>query len=302
VEIGLELGEIRVRLHERRNRSCLNWPLWTFEPFQAAVGDQVDIDLEVRVTRRLPDIPHGRHVFDAGHGLWTLFETEAGGCYLETLDTRTRRPYIRAVLDGALARGEIWAREFRDCRRGLRGWAPPTIINPVVELCLLTWLARHGGVLLHGAGVVWDGVGLIFTGPSEAGKSTLSEFYLARGAPVLSDERIIIRRIGDTFRLCGTPWPGTAGAVSRQVAPLERIYFIRHGSQGHRARRLAPSESARRFLQQCFLPHWDREAMARTLTFLEALQERVECYELAFMKDPDVVDFLGSASVPAEER
>ena len=70
-----------------------------------------------------------------------------------------------------------------------------------MELCLLTQLARHGGVLLHAAGVVWEGVGLIFTGPSEAGKSTLSEFYLARGAAVLSDERIIIRQIGDTFRL-----------------------------------------------------------------------------------------------------
>ena len=145
---------------------------------------------------------------------------------------------------------------------------------------------------MHAAGVVADGVGLVFSGPSDAGKSTLSDFHIARGVPVLSDERVIIRKIDGEFLLCGTPWHGTSHAVSGQVAPLERIYFIRHGSGGHQARRLSSLESSQRFLQQCFLPHWDREAMACTLTFLGELHERVEFYELAFTKDPGIVDFL----------
>ena len=45
-------------------------------------------------------------------------------------------------------------------------------------------------------------------------------------------------------------------------------------------------------LQQCFLPHWDREAMDSTLAFLSDMIQRVPCRSLAFLKQPDIVDYL----------
>lgn len=291
MKIELQLGELRIRLREGRDRACLYWPQWMFEPFVNNCEGPADIDLEVRVARRLPEIPHGRLIFDACHGLWTLHEA-GEGYYLETLNTFSRKPLNRGWLDKEYARGEIWTREQRHQQTGRTGWMPSMLINPVVEVCFLTRLAREGGVLMHAAGVVVNGTGLVFPGTSGTGKSTLSDFYLARGKTVLSDERIIIRKVDNRFFLCGTPWFGTSLAVSGQVAPLDSIYFIRHGSDSHRLRRLSSLEISQLFLRQCFLPHWDREAMTKTVEFLGKLAQQVECYDLAFLKDPTIIDYL----------
>lgn len=291
MKIGLKLGEVRIRLSEEKNRPVLYWPQWVFKPFHIDGDDPADIELAVRVANQLPEIPHGRMIFDACHGLWRLYETEAG-FYAETLNTHSKRPFNRVVLDRECARGEVWTREQRHHRTGRRGWTPPMVINPVVEFCLLTRLAREGGALMHGAGVVEDGKGWVFTGASGAGKSTLSDFYIAHGKTVLSDERIIIRKIGDRLFLCGTPWHGTSRAVNRQVVSLDRLYVIRHGAGAHRVRRLSSIEMCRLGLQQCFLPHWDREGMTKTVDLFSELAGRIECYDLAFLKDPGIIEFL----------
>ena len=289
--IGLKLGELRIRLSEVKNRPALYWPQWIFEPFYTNSDDPADIELEVRVTTQLPEIPHGQMIFDACHGLWKLYEAEAG-FYVETLQTHSKRPFNRLVLDKGIARGEIWTREQRHHSTGQRGWVPSTVINPVVELCLLTRLAREGGALLHGAGVVVDGNGWVFIGPSGAGKSTISDFYIAHGETVLSDERIIIRRVDNRFLMCGTPWHGTSHAVNGQVVLLDRLYVIRHGVGAHRLRKLSSIEMCQLGLQQCFLPHWDREGMTKTVDLFSELADRIECYDLAFLKDPDLLEFL----------
>jgi hypothetical protein len=172
------------------------------------------------------------------------------------------------------------------------GWEPLHIINPIVEACLLTRLARDGGLLLHAAGILTEQGGLAFTGESGAGKSTISDLYAARGACVLSDERIILRRVEGGVQVFGTPWPGTGRHARNQQGPLRGLFHVRHGKDGHVLRRMPPSAAAPVLLPQCFLPHWDRAAMDGTLAFLGAVVETVDCFELAFVKTPDVVEFL----------
>lgn len=291
MEITLNLGEFRIRLHEPNDRACFYWPQWMFEPFHADCAGPADIDLVVRVTESLPDPPQGRLIFDACHGLWTLHEA-GEGYFLETLNTLSHKPLNRVWLDKDYARGQVWTRPHRHHSTRRRGWAPAVIINPVVELCLLTRLAREGGVLMHGAGIAANRNGLVFSGVSGAGKSTMADFYLAQDQPVLSDERIIIRKIGNRFLLCGTPWHGTSRAVDGRVVPLDCLYFIRHGSGAHRLRKLPALQVCQWGLQQCFLPHWDREGMAKTVDFFSELAERIDSYDLAFLNQPDVIEFL----------
>ena len=290
---------MQIRLTEEKDRPCLYWPQWMFEPFHTDGEGPADLDLQVRVTSQLPEIPHGRMIFDACHGLWKLYEAD-GGLYLETLNTHSKKPFNRAVLDKEFARGEVWTREQRHHSTRQRGWAPPMVINPVVEFCLLTRLAREGGALMHGAGVIGDGIGLVFTGVSGAGKSTMADFYLARGETVLSDERIMIRKIDDRFFLCGTPWHGSSHEVNGRVVTLDSLYFIRHGSGAHRLRNLSAPQVCQLGLEQCFLPHWDREAMAKTVDFFTELAERIDCYDLAFLNQPDVIEFLQQRGTPVK--
>ena len=156
----------------------------------------------------------------------------------------------------------------------------------------MTRLAREGGLILHASGVVTEQGGWAFTGPSGAGKSTLADLFAQTGASVLSDERIIIRNVQGRVMVYGTPWPGSGRQAANASAPLTALYCIRHGNGAHALRAISPRDFSLFLLRQCFLPHWDRTAMDRTLGFIDELIARLGCRELAFAKMPDIVGYL----------
>src|SRR2546428_830 len=182
MKIDLQIGRYRIRLQEREDYRCFFWPIRPFVPFLVRSNEPPDLDFKVTVTKHLPDLPRGRLIFDASHGLWKLYEAESG-CLFESPDTHTLEPHIRALISRDFSRIEAWVRPHHARRKHRVGWEPTTIINPLVEVSL----------------------------------------------------------------------------------------FV---------------------LRQCFLPHWDHEAMGRTLAFLDDLIERIGCFELAFAKNPDIVDYL----------
>lgn len=286
--IDLHIAGYRIRLTEAQDYPALSWPLHPFGSFLNGSDRHPDIDLAITVVEELPNLPHGPLHFDACHGLWRLYETDAG-LLLESLDTATQQPCARALITKDFSHVDVWTHGEKTA--SALGWVPMKILNPIVEVCLLTRLAREGGLLLHSAGIVSLTGGYIFTGASGAGKSTLSGFFDTRGASVLSDERMIIRENGDAFVIHGTPWVGSGAYAKNESGLLTELFCIGHGPQ-HRIESLSPTAMLSLLLPQCFLPHWDRTAMESTLAFLNDLIAHVSCQRLAFARHPDVVDYV----------
>lgn len=297
MRIDLQIGGYAIRLDEPEGHVCLNWPFVTFDPFIAAPGRTPDIALTVRVVQRLPAVPHGPVLYDACHGLWKWHAADAG-YLLESPNRSTRQPEALALLSEDIASVTVWVLGQPAGGMTRMEWEPLHVINPIVEACLLTRLARDGGLLLHAAGLLTEQggpaepYGWAFTGASGAGKSTLSALYAARGAHVLSDERIILRVVEGAIQMFGTPWPGNGRHARNQQGPLTGLFCIRHGQNSHVLRRMPPGAAASFILPQCFLPHWNHAAMDDTLAFLGTLLETVDCFDLAFMNTPDIVEFI----------
>jgi serine kinase of HPr protein (carbohydrate metabolism regulator) len=151
-------------------------------------------------------------------------------------------------------------------------------------------LARRHGALLHAAGIDINGKGYIFPGKSGAGKSTITRQFAALGdTGLLSDDRIVVRKIEGGFKAYGTPWPGEAGIALNKSVPLAGIFFINHGS-ANRIREITPKEALARLLPVTSIPWYDREVMDRILTFCEDLISSVPIYELDFKPSVEVVD------------
>lgn len=136
---------------------------------------------------------------------------------------------------------------------------------PVVELVLQAVLAARGDLLVHAAcGVDGSGAGWLLPGPSGAGKSTA-----ARGAGfarVLADEKVAIRRRGETFEVWGTPfWSlGRGLPFDGGRAPLRHVCQLRKALvPGLRA--WAPADALAGLLR-CVVLAWDRPAF-RTRAF-----------------------------------
>ena len=300
MNFDLHIAGYRIRLTEAQDSPCFSWPLHPFDSFLDRSNHHPDIDLAITTIEKLPDLSHGPLHFDACQGLWRLYEAEPGWL-LESLDTKAHQPCARALITKDFSHVEVWTRGEEIS--SVRGWVPMKIINPTVEMCLLTKLAREGGILLHSAGVLSLTGGYIFTGASGTGKSTLSGFFDTRGASVLSDERMIIRKTGEAFVMHGTPWVGSGAYAKNESGPLTELFCISHG-QEHRTDSMSPSAMLSFLLPQCFLPHWDRSAMESTLAFLTDLAAHVSCRQLTFANQPDVVDYVqnqptGAALVPS---
>lgn len=289
MEINLYIAGYRIRMEEPNNYPSIAWPMIPFDRFLTNSHPRPHISLEIQIVRELPVLGKGPIRFDACHGLWTLFDLDAG-FVLECLDTQTLRPRILATLspDYSVVQAFVLEQDVE----GMTGWVPMQVLNPIAELCLVTRVARDGGIVLHSSGVLSPQGGYIFTGPSGAGKSTIAQIFAEEGASVLSDERMIVRRSGNGLVAYGTPWVGSGQYAKNASGPVTSLYFIRHGTQSHRIETISPGAIMSVILQQCFLPHWDREAMDSTLAFLSDVIQRVPCRSLAFLKQPDIVDYL----------
>ncbi len=172
--------------------------------------------------------------------------------------------------------------------------------NPVrypLDQLLLMYQLAGSGLLVHAAGIIFDGHAWIFPGRSGAGKSTLSRLLADAGlGEILSDDRVVLRRTDRGIAVFGTPWPGEAGIARNTEAPLGGVAFLRQA----RETRLEPVDArgaVRRFLPVISVPWYDPETVSRILSFFDGPSWGASWYDLHFTPDQAVADLFGSPPV-----
>ncbi len=231
-----------------------------------------------------------RLIFDAGN--WTSGQVGAS----TVIRMRFAAPppgsaWMVACLEEDFTRGDIYLGELMPGPEDSPEVAPP--FPPMDSVLAIHLLAAERGLLLHACGLRLDqGFGLLFSGVSGAGKSTLARLWQAAGgACILSDERVALRQQDGRFYLHGTPWHSDGAPFAPGTAPLERFFIIRHALH-NAARPLEPSEALPLLLARAYLPFWDAAGMSFSLALLDRLCQQVPCFELGFVPDASVVDFL----------
>lgn len=248
----------------------------------------------------------GEKVFDSG-GVWTLFR--AGD--LLAFQLRSPKfgplPYKTATFSPDFATGVVHLRRAcfrRGPRRGTRAAGPRAGVvddgrplypleYPLDELLITNWLALGRGVEVHACAVVdQDGRGYLFAGHSGAGKTTMARQWCSEnGVTVLSDDRIILRKIGNQIWMHGTPWHGDEPLASRGCAPLTRGFFLRHGSRNELVD-VGGATCVARLLACSFPPFFSASGLEFTLALLTEISQLIPWFELGFVPDRAVRDFL----------
>lgn len=163
---------------------------------------------------------------------------------------------------------------------------------PLDELLMINLLAQGRGVMVHAFGVMDTDNGLLFAGTSGAGKSTIANLWKdKKDVTVLSDDRIIIRKIDGRFWIYGTPWHGDANVCSPEKAPLEKIFFLKH-AKVNKVEEIEEIDAVSKLLVCSFPTFWDKKGMEFTLGFIDELTREVPCYELGFLPDEGVIDLV----------
>ena len=163
---------------------------------------------------------------------------------------------------------------------------------PLDEVLMVQLLSQGRGLLVHACGVKYKEKGFLFVGSSGAGKSTMANIWKnQKGAIILSDDRIVIRKIGTQFFIFGTPWHGEAKMCSPESVPLEKIFFLAR-AQDNVIKRLAVTEAASRLLVCAFVTFWDKQGMGFSLDFCNQLASAGLCRELGFVPEASVLDYI----------
>jgi hypothetical protein len=161
-----------------------------------------------------------------------------------------------------------------------------------MELLMVNYLAQAGGTIVHACGIEQKGRGILFVGDSGAGKSTMATMWAQEDPDdVLSDDRIIVRKKGDRFRMYGTPWHGDASFVSPRGVTVERVLFLRHGQEDS-IEKIKGIDSVSRLITCSFLPHWDPRGMAFSMDFFTDLAAYVPCSEFTFKPDKTAIELV----------
>lgn len=88
-------------------------------------------------------------------------------------------------------------------------------------------LPRYNGLLLHGCAVMKKGQGYCFIARSGGGKSTIAKLALKGNLTVLNDDRVVIRKTGDCFKIYGNPWHGEVSKTKNRSAVIKQIFFLK---------------------------------------------------------------------------
>jgi hypothetical protein len=279
----VKIGEIVFSLSSNRNiENILLWPPYSY--FLCEDEPEIIIHANYNGLLRAPVLQDKNLFFDSG-SIWKLYHSKDK---IALVAGEKSNPFFYhiAVFDKDMKHVEIYSKELQQHN----GQIPDPLQYPLAEVLMICLLAQGRGLMVHACGIDDDGRGYLFAGNSGHGKSTMAKLWRDQGV-ILNDDRIIIRQRGGRFWMYGTPWHGDYTGVSSQGVPLERIFFLNRGDVNS-TRCLEGATAASKLLARCFPPLWHEEGMGFTLDFCAQVVSQVLCYELGFVPDNDIVDFV----------
>jgi hypothetical protein len=219
---------------------------------------------------------------------WVITRQPGGFAYLGvSSDDTAGDPYMVAIFDRQHNQGSIFNRAEYYQNKNLT--ALSTFISD--QIWLARALAERQACYLHSSGIILDGKGLLFVGHSDAGKSTMLKMLRGKGE-ILCDDRNIIRRWPEGFRVHGTWSHGELPDVSPASAPLQAIFYLEQAPSNE----LIPIEDKRerlgRMLSHVVKPLVTVDWWEKILDLAGQAAAEVPAYRLRFDKSGRVVDLL----------
>ena len=191
-----------------------------------------------------------------------------------------------------LRRGDFRARWNPEASRGhIRQSPSPYAIDAVLRIVHSLILARQGGFLVHAASAIRDGKAFLFSGISGAGKTTISRLA-PPDATLLTDEISYVRRQGNRYLACGTPFAGELARVGEnQSAPLSALFLLEKGLQ-NRIEPVGATEAVQRLLRNILFFADDRALVELVFQSACEFASLVPIRRLVFVPDQRVWDII----------
>jgi hypothetical protein len=197
-------------------------------------------------------------------------------------------------------RSGVWSVERGDFRAE---WRPatskgrihqspnPYSIDAVLRILHSLLLVKQGGFLLHAASAIRNGKAFLFAGVSGAGKTTIARLA-PEDATLLTDEISYVRKPGNVYAACGTPFTGELQKLGENIsAPIATLYLLAKGP-ANRIEPVPAAEAARALLTNILFFAKDQEMIGALLQSACEFVGRIPVSRLTFVPDSRVWEMI----------
>lgn len=170
------------------------------------------------------------------------------------------------------------------------GITTPKLLLGAIEAEHLLTVNR--GFLLHASYIEYSGRAILFTAPSETGKSTQAQLWCDHvGAELINGDRAAVRILDDGVKACGIPFSGSSPVRKNVTAPLAAIVYLSQAPDNTLSR-LRGVSAFRRVWEGCTVNTWAREDVSLTTQTVTDVIGSVPVYHLACTPDVRAVELL----------
>lgn len=238
---------------------------------------------------------------------WAISRNKTGTWFYRGISPIPGDPSLHrvAVFNKDHTRGTIYSRPDDEARILKDGWQSLSLF-PTDQIWLGPLLADRNAVLIHSAAAIVSGKGFVFVGHSEAGKSTTMEMLKKAhrenilDAEILCDDRNVIRKWPEGWRVHGTWSHGTTADVSPSDAPLAGILFLKQDKANIIEPLLDRKEIWRMLLATLIRPMVTSEWWQKELDVLEKIVAEIPCYTMHFDKSGAIIHIIAGAALASD--
>ena len=170
-------------------------------------------------------------------------------------------------------------------------------IDPVFTslLALERRLIRSNALILHCAYIRHNGRAILFSAPSETGKTTQANLWKKhRNSETVNGDRALLQRIDNNWFARGWPVCGTSEDCCNEDTPIRAIVMLSQGTEDNLSI-LSPITAFSQLYSQITVNTWNKDFVQRNTDLIAELVQQVPVYHLRCTISENAVKCLESA-------
>ena len=150
-------------------------------------------------------------------------------------------------------------------------------------------LNLKGAIILHSSQILYNGKSILFSAPSQTGKSTQADLWVEyENAELINGDRSAIRKVDGVWRSYGLPYAGSSNIYKNISSPIGAIVILRQGKKNE-IRKATNLEAFKYIYSETTVNIWDEEFVNRTSGIIEGLINEVPVYIYYCLPDKSAV-------------
>lgn len=153
-------------------------------------------------------------------------------------------------------------------------------------------LNLKGAIILHSSQILYNGKTILFSAPSQTGKSTQADLWVKyENAELINGDRSAIRKVDGIWTSYGLPYAGSSKVYKNIASPIGAIVILRQGKKNE-IRKATKMEAFKYLYSETTVNIWDEEFINRTSDIIEGLINEVPVYMYYCLPDRSAVEEL----------